>query len=368
MKSFKLFLVVGMLTVAVLSCKSNKENEKPANTPLKIEKEKTLRVSVIKVNSPKAGELFTVGDAINIDIELKDVDVEVDSLVIDSYGNKTNIDAKNISYNWQTKDLKVGQNKLRIMAYSGAQKVDSYSLSLRFKSDVVPEQYKCKIIKTFNHDKGAYTQGLVYADGILYEGTGDWENSSVRKVKLETGEVMFKASIDSKYFGEGIVVYNDKIVQLTWRSNTGFVYDKENFKVLSRFEYATQGWGITTDGEKLIMSDGSSNIHFLDPEYYGEMGKIEVYDNNGPIDSLNELEYIDGLIYANVYQQTFIVAIDPNTGKIVKTIDCENLVPQGYAGDINNVLNGIAYDSENKRIFLTGKHWPVLYQVEFVKN
>lgn len=364
----KLIVLNAIMILAIVSCntngtKENSINDKHAETTSKTVKQ----VSVIKVNSPKAGALFTVGDQILIDAELKDVEITIDSLIFESNGLKTSVNPKEIAYNWITKDFKVGQNKLRISAYSEGQKVDSYSLKLRFKSDIIPEQHVCKVINKLNHDKGAYTQGLVYEEGFLYEGTGDWENSSLRKVKLETGEVMLKMSLDPKYFGEGITIFKDKIVQLTWRSHVGFVYDKQSFKLLSRFEYPTEGWGITTDGEKLIMSDGTNKIHFLDPEYDSEIGSIEVYDNNGPVDSLNELEFIDGLIYANVYQQSYIVVIDPKTGKILQSIDCKNIVPQEYIGDINNVLNGIAYDSKKNRIFVTGKHWPILYQVEFIK-
>jgi glutamine cyclotransferase len=364
----KIFGLCSVMFFAVISCNSSKTKESNAKEKNTVESTQAVKhVSVIKVNSPKAGELFTVGDEINIDAELKDVEIRIDSLVFESNGTKINVNPKEISFKWLTNNFKVGQNKLRISAYSDGQKVDSYSLRLRFKSDVIPELYECKIINTYKHDKGAYTQGLVYEDGIMYEGTGDWENSSLRKVKFETGEVMLNMSLDSKYFGEGITIYKDKIVQLTWRSHTGFVYDKKSFKLLSSFEYSTEGWGLTTDGEKLLMSDGTNKIHFLDPEYDNEIGSIEVYDNNGPVDSLNELEYINGLVYANVYQQRYIIAIDPKTGKVLQKIDCKNLVPDEYNGDSDNVFNGIAHDKNNNRIFVTGKRWPNLFEVKFVK-
>jgi glutamine cyclotransferase len=370
MKFLKIILIalfaIGCLSI--VSCNSSKtKDSKIEDKNIKEETKTVKHVSVIKVNSPKAGALFTVGDEIIIDAVLKDVEITIDSLVFESNGAKTNVSPSDLSFKWITNDFKVGQNKLRINAYSEGQKVDSYSLKLRFKSDIIPEQYKCKVINTYKHDNGAYTQGLVYEDGIMYEGTGDWENSSLRKVKFETGEVMLNMSLDPKYFGEGITIFKDKIVQLTWRSHTGFVYDKKSFKLLSNFEYSTEGWGIATDGEKLLMSDGTNKIHFLDPEYDNEIGSIEVYDNNGPVDSLNELEYINGLLFANVYQQSFIIVIDPKTGKILKNIDCEDVVPQEYIGDVNNVLNGIAYDKENDRIFITGKRWPSLFEVKFVK-
>jgi glutamine cyclotransferase len=364
----KIFGLCSVMFFAVISCNSSKTKESNAKEKNTVESTQAVKhVSVIKVNSPKAGELFTVGDEINIDAELKDVEIRIDSLVFESNGTKINVNPKEISFKWETNDFKVGQNKLRISAYSDGQKVDSYSLRLRFKSDIVPELYECKIINTYNHDKGAYTQGLVYEDGIIYEGTGQKGKSILKKMNFETGKLIAELSLPQEYFGEGITIFKDKIVQLTWRSHTGFVYYKNSFKLLSRFEYPTEGWGITTDGEKLLMSDGTNKIHFLDPEYFNEMGSIEIFDNCGSVDSLNELEYINGLLFANVYQQSYIIAIDPKTGKVLQKIGCKNLVPKEYVGDSDNVLNGIAYDKDNNRIFITGKRWPNLFEVKFVK-
>ena len=205
-------------------------------------------------------------------------------------------------------------------------------------------------------------------DGILYEGTGQHGKSVLKKIDFETGKLIAELSIPEEYFGEGITIFGDKIIQLTWTSRKGFVYDKNSFKLINTIEYYTQGWGLTTDGEKLIMSDGSETIHFLDPVYFNEIGKRQVYDQNGPVKSLNELEYFNDLVYANVYQEEEIIAFDLKTGKVIKRIDCSGIIPKGYENEIDNVLNGIAYDQDNDRIFITGKRWPNLFEVEFVRK
>ncbi|MDA3954186.1 MAG: glutaminyl-peptide cyclotransferase [Bacteroidales bacterium] len=349
-----------------ISCSNQKRGDIKQDDAKKTEKV-TKRVSVIKIDAPKAGEMFTIGDNIEINIGLKEIDIEIDSLIVESNRIKSVLQTNNLVYNWETKNLKVGSNQLKVFAYSNGNKVDSYYLKLRFKSDIKPELYECKIVNTYSHDKRAYTQGLIYENGIMYEGTGQYGESVLRKVNFKSGEIIAELSLESKYFGEGITIFKDKIIQLTLRSNKGFVYDKKSFKLISTLGYSTQGWGITTDGKKLIMSDGTQTIHFLDPEYFNEIGKIDVYDNNGPVESLNELEFIEGLVYANVYQTEEIIAFDPITGKVLKRIDCRKIVPNGFQGETDNVLNGIAWDKQNDRYFITGKRWPSLFEVKFVK-
>ena len=349
------------------SCSNQEKTNVKQDTNVKSESV-TKRVSVIEIDSPKSGEMFTIGDKVNIQIGLKESDLNIDSLVVESNRNKTTVYLDNIKYLWETSELKTGSNQLKVFAYSGGNKIDSYYLKLRFKSDIKPEQYECKIINTYPHDKNAYTQGLFYDNGVMYEGTGQYGESSLRKVRFETGKLITELNLPAQYFGEGITAFKDKIIQLTWTSKTGFVYDKNSFKLLTTLKYSTQGWGITSDSEKLIMSDGTATIHFLDPEYFNEIGKIEVSDHEGPIRNLNELEYVDGIIYANVWQTEEIIAFDPINGKVLKRIDCRKIVPNGFHGERDNVLNGIAYDKKNNRYFITGKRWPSLFEVKFVKK
>jgi len=223
--------------------------------------------------------------------------------------------------------------------------------------------YTYEIINEYPHDPDAFTQGLVFENGVLFEGTGLYGRSSLRRVELETGEVLQILNLSSSYFGEGITVYGEEIVQLTWKSRVGFVYDKESFAKLSEFNYNSQGWGITHDGESLIMSDGTATLHFLNPETFEEISAVAVHDDDGPVTQLNELEYIQGSVYANVWYTDLIAIIDPQSGQIIGWIDLTGLLsPEDSVGA--NVLNGIAYDVENDRLFVTGKLWPKLFEIE----
>lgn len=359
--------LICMLSLLQISCSNQGKQEFKQEKTTK-QSNLTKRISVIKINSPKSGEMFTIGDEIEINIGLKKSTIEIDSLTIEAEGVKTVLNTDNLSFNWETKELKAGSNQLKVFAYSKGNRIDSYYLKLRFKSDIIPELYTCNLVKTYAHDKNAFTQGLVYENGIMYEGTGQRGESVLRKTEFESGKLISELSLPAQYFGEGITIFKDKIIQLTWTSQTGFVYDKKSFKLLTKLEYPTQGWGITTDNKSLIMSDGSHIIHFLDPEYFNETRKVEVYDDKGMVESLNELEFINGLVYANVYQTKEIIAFDPKTGKVVKRIDCSSIVPKGYENQREYVLNGIAYDKKNDRYFITGKRWPKIYEVKFVRK
>jgi glutamine cyclotransferase len=195
-----------------------------------------------------------------------------------------------------------------------------------------------------------------------------WGESSLRKVELETGKVLQIHRLPSDLFGEGIVVWKDKIIQLTWQHRKGFVYDRETFTLLREFTYPTEGWGITHDGSRLIMSDGSATLFVWDPETLQEIGRIDVRDQNGPVARLNELEYINGLIYANVWQTDRIAIIQPDTGRVVGWIDLAGLLKPEDRSSKVDVLNGIAYDAQGDRLFVTGKYWPKLFQIQLIKS
>lgn len=232
-------------------------------------------------------------------------------------------------------------------------------------SQTIPT-YSYKIVNVYPHDSGAFTQGLVYSDGFLYEGTGQNGQTTLRKVDLKTGTVLQLHELPDEYFGEGITIFGDKIIQLTWQSNVGFYYDKESFMPIEQFYYSTEGWGITNDGKRLIMSDGTAVLHFLDPQTFQETATLEITDDKAPVKGLNELEYINGEIYANVWPSDRIARISPSTGKVVGWIDLKGIL--GYYKDNYqvDVLNGIAYDSEHDRLFVTGKYWPKLFEIKLV--
>ncbi len=232
-------------------------------------------------------------------------------------------------------------------------------------SNITPV-YSYNVVNTYPHDRSAFTQGLVFEDGVLYEGTGLNGRSTLRRVELKTGEVLQIHELPAQFFGEGVTVYGNDIIQLTWQSHVGFVYDRDSFELLQEFNYSTQGWGITHDGERLIMSDGTATLYFLDPETFEEIGRVGVYDNDGSVNRLNELEYVQGEIYANVWQTNCIVRIDPQTGQVVGWIELKGLLTPEDRGEPVDVLNGIAYDAENARLFVTGKLWPKLFEIELI--
>jgi len=229
-----------------------------------------------------------------------------------------------------------------------------------------PPIYGYKVVRAYPHDPDAFTQGLVYQDGFLYEGTGIWGESSLRKVELRTGRILKLYKLPERYFGEGITIWSDKIIQLTWRSKTGFVYDKESFQLLKKFSYPTEGWGIAHDGEKLIMSDGTNALYFWDPETLKEIGRVDVRDRGEPVSLLNELEYINGLLFANVWQTDRIAVIDLKTGRVGAWLDLSGILKPEERTGREDVLNGIAYDSQRDRLFVTGKYWPKLFEIELV--
>lgn len=226
--------------------------------------------------------------------------------------------------------------------------------------------YSYTIVNTYPHDRQAFTQGLVYADGVLYEGTGRYGQSTLRRVELETGTVLQQVALDAQYFGEGIALFNDTIFQLTWQSNIGFTYARDSFERLGEFTYPTEGWGLAHDGERLIMSDGSATLFFRDPATFAEIGQVQVTDAGSPVTRLNELEDIQGEVYANIWQTDRVARIDPQTGHVTAWVDLAGLLSPEDRQPPVDVLNGIAYDPATDRLFVTGKLWPKLFEIDLV--
>jgi glutaminyl-peptide cyclotransferase len=227
-----------------------------------------------------------------------------------------------------------------------------------------PAEYGYTVVRSYPHDRDAFTQGLEYVEGVLYEGTGRNGHSGIRKVKLETGEVLQAQPLDPRYFGEGITVWKNRIIQLTWQSEVGFVYDRQTFRQQRSFQYTGEGWGLTHDGTRLIMSDGSptGTLKFLDPETLRQTGTLTVRDGGRPVSQLNELEFVKGQIYANVWNTDRIAIIAPKTGRVTGWIDLHGLLDPREAGGVD-VLNGIAYDAAGDRLFVTGKLWPRIFEI-----
>lgn len=223
-----------------------------------------------------------------------------------------------------------------------------------------------RIVHTYPHDPQAFTQGLIFVDGHLYESTGRNGESSLRMVDLESGRVLQQQPVDKKYFAEGLINWGSTLVQLTWETHLAFVYDRFSFRLLRTFSYPGEGWGLTQDGKSLILSDGTPTLCFFDPASFHEVRRVIVKDHGKPVQDINELEYISGQIYANIWHSDRIVRISPATGKVLSWIDLNKLLPQQERTDPEAVLNGIAWDPIHNRLFVTGKLWPKLFEIEIV--
>ncbi|MDO9260676.1 MAG: glutaminyl-peptide cyclotransferase [Flavobacteriaceae bacterium] len=298
---------------------------------------------------------------------------EKNNKIIDSvqfYINQEKIStSKKLDFTFEIKNYRLGKHTLKVLVfYEGKSK--ELTKEIYFLADDEPEIYEYEIVKTYPHDKNSYTQGLEYYNGFLYESSGQYGKSSLRKVKLETGEVLQKIDLDQKYFGEGLTIFKDKIFQLTWKEGVGLIYNLENFTFEKSFTYkkSIEGWGLTHDSTHLIKTDGTERIWFLNPDNQQEEYFIEAYTNTRKVEQLNELEMVNGMIYANIYQQNSILIVNPKNGKVVGVANLnglKNLVEQHADLD---VLNGIAYDQKTDRLFVTGKNWNKLFEIKLKKK
>ncbi|WP_456377494.1 glutaminyl-peptide cyclotransferase [Lutibacter sp.] len=336
---------VGIFIVSLLiSCKS--EYKFILNTPKKIQSNKELTISISEKN----------------DKPIDSVQFSIGSKKIKTNGNSATL---------KISDYRLGKHIITAIVFY-ENKTKKVTKPIYFMADTTPIVYTYKIINTYPHDKEAYTQGLEFHNGFLYEGTGRKGTSSIRKVALKTGKVLQQHNLSKEYFGEGITIFNNKLYQLTWQSGKGFVYNLETFEKEKDFKYtkSREGWGLTNDGEKLIKTDGTERIWFLNPETLVEEGYIEAYTNKQKVEKLNELEYINGKIYANIWQKNSILIVNPTSGKVEGVANLNSLkdkiLQEQTLDDSDEVLNGIAYDKENNRIFVTGKHWSKLYEIELL--
>jgi len=325
--------------------------------------------NLIEFIKPFNNSIFKVGELIEFKIRKADT-INIDSVRFYVEGQYlTSLIGNNSEFSWNSKNSKLGHISIEATAYASKGRKETISMLVQLLSDIKPVQYTYKIIKVYPHDRNAYVQGLIYENGYFYESDGEYGKSALRKVNPETGESVMFISMDPSIFAEGIAFYNDKIFQITYKEHTGFVYDKKTFKQIRKFNYDfSEGWGMEFDGKNFLMTVGGYTIYFMEPEYFTQVDKIEVTSDEGTIDSINELELIKGKLYANVYMQDFVLIIDPKTGKVLGKIDFKGILPKKDYDYDTNVLNGIAWNPANGHLFITGKNWPKLFEVEIVKK
>lgn len=352
------------------SAKNKASAETEVTTSAAPGKDEVKYVNSIKLVSPEKNKLYTFGEEVAITFENKDR-FPVDSSSVSVNGQEiARLGKGENHYKLRLPENKAGTTVIKVTSWHPDNKRGTASVNVRLKPAQAPEKYSYEIIRTFPHDRKAYTQGLQYWDGYLYEGTGQYGESSIRKIDTKKGNILSVLSIDNQYFGEGITIYKDKIYQITWRSRKGFIYDLKTFTLESTFTYNSEGWGITTAGDHLIMSDGSNKLYHITPSGFNIMKEVEVYDHQGEVSQLNELEYVDGLVWANVWLTDRIVAIDPETGVVKAELDMSGLLPKADRAALNDkddVLNGIAWNQEKNTFYVTGKRWPRMFEIKMKK-
>lgn len=320
--------------------------------------------------TPDAGQRVPFGQQIKLTLNFPSSTIDSVVYSVDGEAFVTKNDTSSVLFD--SSKFGLGDRSLSAKVYIGGKEDIAYSNVLVLPPNA--QQYGFEVVNVFPHDTTAYTQGLQYVDGgVLFESTGSPSLpgivTSLRKVDLTTGKVLKKEEPSEKFFGEGLAVLDNKIVFLSWQEGEGYFYDKNSFKRTGSFKYGNskEGWGLTYDGKSLIKSDGTNILYFLDPQTGAEKSSVAVYDENGPVDRLNELEFIDGKVYANIYGDEVIAIINPNTGVVEGRINLVGMNTEGRKGG-DNELNGIAYDNKSKRLFVTGKLWPRLYEIKLVKR
>lgn len=317
----------------------------------------------VQILSPTNEQQFNAGDVVSVSIKVNSNDVSDINLYVDDTLFAANLDANDKTLKIDTKNGKVGQIRIHLKYKNAKGEDKGDSRSIVIFSDIQPEYKSAVIVNEYPHNPGSYTQGLEFYKGFLFEGTGQRGSSILAEVDLTTGDIKRMKQMDNAYFGEGITILNDTIYQLTYTSSVCKVYDLK-FNEINEFTYTGQGWGLCNNGSQLIMSNGSSEIVWRDPKTFAITKRLQVFEPTKEVVNINELELIEGRLYANMYTEKNIVEIDTATGKVLSYIDCNALVTDA-TGPETDVLNGIAYNPVTQKIYMTGKLWPKLYEVKF---
>ena len=364
--------VVSYIFICAFSCSgtsdnSSKKNASAINAPIASVEDGDKVSKTISLSSPTSNSSFKINEDIDVSINIEKPESTPDSVVV-SFDGKKVVTLHSEPWNCvvpKEKNNLTGRKTIKAMAYLDGKANTTANSVVIVYSDIVPDTYGYEVKNTYPHDNNAFTQGLFYDNGRLFEGTGQEGYSSLREVELNTGKVLRQANLAPNLFGEGITLYDDLIYQVTWTSKVGFVYDKSTFKQLRKFNYNTDAWGLTTVGDKLAMSDGSNLIYFIEPKTFSVLSTIEVYDNEKQVRNINEMEYINGEIWANIWMTNTIVRIDVKSGKVTGYIDLTGIISEINTQE--DVLNGIAYDAKGNRLFVTGKNWPKLFEITLKK-
>jgi glutaminyl-peptide cyclotransferase len=359
-----MILIAWTLSCSGLSGKKNEAAVQPVAVP-----EAEAAVKFIKLISPEENSGFKLNSPVKVVLDLANRNRIPDSVLI-YFDGKVVASLKSEPWEYSvTSDFTntTGRKSLKVTAYSDGKARNTVTRFVIIYSDLVPERNSYKVIKEYPHSTDAFTQGLVYDNGILYEGTGQETGSSLREVELETGKILRQHNLEASLFGEGITLFRDRIYQVTWTNKVGFIYEKSTFKVINKIYYSTQGWGLTSIDDRIVMSDGTNILYFFEPDMFTVVSRIEVYDDEKKVDSLNELEYINGEMWANIWMTDLIARIDPVSGKVIAYINLKGLLPESEKNYDTDVLNGIAYDEAGGRIFVTGKRWPKLYEIRIIE-
>ncbi len=351
---FLLVFVLSLLTTFISCSSKSDKSRKP--------------VSLIDIQPKKTNYFLGEKISVNVTTKLKNGEIEKIQLY---YDNKLLKESKELNFSVNDIEIKsLGNTLFRVEAIKTDSVRNSRSQSIKTLSDTEAKIYTYQTVNTYPHLKTSYTQGLEYYNGYLYEGTGEEGQSHLYQIDLQSGKPLKSFKLDDKYFGEGITILNDKIYQLTYRSQKGFIYNLSDFALIDSFRFVSkEGWGLTNDGTNLIMSDGTHVLTWLNPDDFSVVKTLQVANNRDVITYLNELEYINGTIYANIYTTEVIVEIDPVTGKILSEFNLKGILNMyKNENDTVNYMNGIAYDNNNNRLFVTGKYWPRLFEIKIIPS
>ena len=361
-KNFRFFFVFSILFLS--SCGPDKEKEISENEDLLSQR---AYFSIQAITKPIA-----IGEDIIFSFEMLDSNKIMDSLVYlinnEKVGQVTKPELKKTEFTWSSKGKNTGKYNFRIEGFKQGKVSENGTQSFSLKSDIVPELYGFEVVKTFPHNPESFTQGFEWHKGSLWEGTGLNGKSAVMETDYKTGKAIQRIDLSNEYFGEGITIYNNQLYQITWQNRRGFVYSLPELKNLREFSYSTDGWGICHIETQLAMSDGTNFINFYTPEKFENIRKIEVWDQKNPVGALNELEAVEGKIWANKYQTDTLVQIDPATGKVLGYANLEGILKDEDRTGEEDVLNGIAFKADEGLYYVTGKNWPKTFAIRLVKR